>query len=514
MRTAKRLSAILLALVMALALSITAFAANDGSITISNAQVGETYTIYKLFDLTYAGEAEVGQTKPDSVAYTYTKTGETDAFFIALTDQGSPFTLTATNTTNVYAVTLNANTTEDDEVISFLKGLADGVLPTAADSHKIGDGDNMSADGAYTFTGLSYGYYYITSTTGTVVTIDSTMKDVTVRDKNNVPTVEKKVKNNTAGETAYAESTTATIGDTVEFQITVTAQPGADSYVLHDKLDAGLTLAENPNFTVKVDNTSLNENTDYTVTTSGLTDGCSFEIEFTDTYLNQITADNTKIVITYMAVLNKDAVIGGNGNKNDTWLTYGSNNSRTETSTATVYSYSFDVVKTDGEDKVLTGATFELYQTKTGEGENATLSDKVSFVVETNGTYRVATTDEIADTATTTTTEIAAGSVTISGLRNGTYYLKEIAAPTGYNPLSDPETVVVENKNNDATVTTGTEGAADTYVSGGVQVINEKGTELPSTGGIGTTIFYVVGAVLVIGAGVLLVTRKRMKNDR
>ena len=147
----------------------------------------------------------------------------------------------------------------------------------------------------------------------------------------------------------------------------------------------------------------------------------------------------------------------------------------------------------------MNGAEFKLYDAKT-EG------NEIALIDEGNGVYRVATAAEKAAEGFVSAT-IKAGKVTIKGLDSGTYYLEETKAPAGYNVLAERVEVKIDHANLTATV----EG--DTYVSGGVQVINKTGAELPSTGGIGTTIFYVVGGLLVVAAGVLLVTRKRMSKS-
>lgn len=192
------------------------------------------------------------------------------------------------------------------------------------------------------------------------------------------------------------------------------------------------------------------------------------------------------------------AVIYPGPNTNETKLVYGEGSETTWDKTET-FTYQFDLVKTKTDKTVLDGAEFKLYDAKTGGNE-------IALIDESNGVYRVATAAEKAAEGFVSAT-IKAGKVTIKGLDSGTYYLEETKAPAGYNVLAERVEVKIDHANLTATV----EG--DTYVSGGVQVINQTGAELPSTGGIGTTIFYVVGGLLVVAAGVLLVTRKRMSKS-
>lgn len=223
-------------------------------------------------------------------------------------------------------------------------------------------------------------------------------------------------------------------------------------------------------------------------------DGCTFEIGFKENVLKP----NDVVIVTYSATLNDKAVIHPEPNTNETKLVYGEGSETTWDKTET-FTYQFDLVKTKTDKTVLDGAEFKLYDAKT-EG------NEIALIDESNGVYRVATAAEKAAEGFVSAT-IKAGKVTIKGLDSGTYYLEETKAPAGYNVLAERVEVKIDHANLTATV----EG--DTYVSGGVQVINQTGAELPSTGGIGTTIFYVVGGLLVVAAGVLLVTRKRMSKS-
>ena len=311
-----------------------------------------------------------------------------------------------------------------------------------------------------------------------------TNPDVTVKEKNDGTTL-----------TKDASRASASIGDTVSFTITLTVQKNSNgeienSYLVHDEMDAGLTFDLS---SVKVfwNATGLADNK-FTVK-QNCDDNCTFEVKISEI---EDLKEHDKIVITYDATLNEKANIGAVGNTNKAWLV---NSYKAETKT---YTYQFDLVKIDNEGKLLGGATFELYDAKTGGEKIPLIEDKDS------DSYRVATDIEAAVEGFQSAV-IEAGKVTIKGLGNGTYWLEEVEAPNGYNKLDDRVGFTIANEN-----LTAIRENDESGWTGGVQVINKTGNELPSTGGIGTTIFYVVGGVLVVGAGVLLVTRKRMNAEK
>ena len=355
------------------------------------------------------------------------------------------------------------------------------------------------------FSDLKLGYYLVDSSVGSLCFLGTTNKDVTIQEKNGVPSVEKKVKSGTT----YEEKNTASIGDKVEFQTTITAQAGAQNYVLHDKMSDGLTFLES---TVKVQRqvgsaTPTNVDSGYTVKTDGLGEStpnvCTFHIEFNQTFCDTLQA-NEKIIITYSATLNENAKVGTSENTNETWLMYGENSSikSNEDSTKT-FTYKipvFKYTKKDGTNKGLSGAIFTL--SKNSNGGNPIELVKITA---TEDTYRVAKeTEEAGITKITQVTTPENGKFTIQGLDADTYYLTETKQPAGYNKLSAPVKITIDEdgkiKVNDAAIT-GTD----------VEVENKSGSLLPSTGGRGTTLFYILGAILVVGSGVVLITKKRMK---
>ena len=327
---------------------------------------------------------------------------------------------------------------------------------------------------------------------------------MTIQEKNGMPTVVKQVKEDSTN--IFDSNNTADIGQTVEFQTTITAQAGAHNYVLHDKMNEGLTFDKASVTVVLKKNseaqvTTLVSPKDYVLKTAelGETDSiCTFHIEFTTEFCDLLKADD-QIIVSYSATLNENAVIGDAGNKNDTWLKYGDGTDTAHSSTST-YTFKLPVFKYTGvEKKGLGKAKFTL---KNANGSDSIKFFKVSDATEdTELTYRVAKTGE--ENTVTEITTPSSGKFTIQGLDADTYHLTEKEQPKGYNKLASPITVVIEA---DGKVKIGT---SDVSV---VEVENKTGTILPSTGGMGTTIIYMVGAILVIGSGIVLLSKKKSKE--
>lgn len=503
MKHMKKLLGLLLTVALMLAMSVAAFAANDsntntaGKITIDNATTGETYSIYKILDLESYSTAD-NPANPDTTGtYSYKVNENWKGFFAKSSEEGYD----ATYSKGLEYVDISEDgyvswKTEKNEA-SDVEAFAKAALAYAKEKNVATAKNPVQASSTTVeFTELALGYYLVDTTLGTLCSLDTTNAEVTMKEKNTVPTITKQVQE--ASDNNWGASNTAQIGDTVNFKVTIHAKKGAENYVLHDKMDAGLTFGGT--VTVKAGESDL-ETSNYTLTTEGLTDDCTFELAFKQDYLDTITAE-TDIVVTYSAVLNKDAKISTETNKNTAKLTYADNNTTEDASTTTT-TFKFDIVKTDSSNKLLNGAEFELYDAQTG-------GNKISLVKESVGNYRVATTAETSGEGEFTSAVIEAGKVTVKGLDvNTTYWLEETKAPAGYNKLSGRVEVKMESANKTATMTD-----ENTYASGGVHVINKTGTELPSTGGIGTTIFYVAGSVLVLAAAVLLITKKRMSEEK
>lgn len=469
----KKLASLLLALAMIFTLATTAFA---GTISITppdgiDADATNTYYIYKVFDAVTDGT---------NISYKL-MTEKTNVPTGFLKDEAGNVTYGGTEGAK------ELTSTDIEALAAYVAG--DNYIATAT----------SKGSAVATAKDLAPGYYYITTTTGTAVSVTSTKPDAEVRDKNKVPTLTKEVLKDTdhdgvadEGE-SWGDNNDANIGDKVQYKATITLQPNSKTATMHDTMTEGLTF----NNDVVITGLAASN---YTVVTTGLQDNCTFEVVFTTEYLETIT-DKTEVTVTYSATLNEKAVISEGHNDNTANLTYGENNQyNTTPDTTNTYSFKFDLVKTDDKNNLLNGAKFELYGAY--DATNKHYSNAISLVAEGED-YRVAKDGETGDT---TIVVGADGKVNIKGLAKGTYYLKETKAPDGYNLLDIATTVDLTNGNISANFTDGN------YTNGGIVVINKAGTELPSTGGMGTTLFYVLGGVLVAAAVVLLVTKKRMAN--
>ena len=485
MKHAKKLASLLLALIMVLSMSVTAFAAQEGeltggSITIDKAVNGQTYSIYQILYLeSYDAASGAYAYKANSAWETWLKTQTT---YVSIDDQG-------------YVTWVEGASAADFAKAAQAEATKVGSTITADESKEKKENETL------TFSNLKLGYYLVDSTLGTLCSLDTTNPSVIIKEKNAEPTNEKTVEEDSTGN--YGEKNDADIGQTVNFKSEITAQAGAQNYVFHDKMSAGLTFGTVTGITL---NGTAVDASNYEVKTSGLEDPnpCTFHVVFTQEFCDTLKA-NDKIVISYTATVNKDAVVAGEGNDNKSWLKYGENGDYSTTPSETkTYTWDVDVYKytMDGETKTpLAGAEFTLSKNSDG-------TDPIALVAEGNNVYRVATEAEIKDTTVTTDTKITTddtGKFTIKGLDSDTYYLTETAAPAGYNKVAGSITVVIDSEGN-------------TKVNGNVvnevEVLNQTGTELPGTGGMGTTIFYVLGSILLIGAAVLLVTKKRMSVEK
>ena len=358
-----------------------------------------------------------------------------------------------------------------------------------------------------TFTELPLGYYLVDSSVGALCSLDTTAKEVNIQEKNTAPTLNKQVKEDS--DDTWRNENTADIGQTVEFQVTIDAKKGAENYVLHDVMSEGLTFDSNSVKVVKKTGETtknLENGTEYTLITSATesTDPkCTFEVKFEKTFCDTLT-DNDKLIVTYSATLNKNAVVAGSGNANTAKLEYGDKHFTTPSETTTK-TYEIPVLKytnKNGANTPLAGAVFELYRDK------ACTENQISFVKNTTASegydlYRIATSSDTAVVKQITTT--ADGKFKIYGLDADTYYLKEVTQPAGYNKLEAPIKIKIDDEGKIYV-----NEVAEANV-GDVKVLNKTGSILPSTGGMGTTLFYIFGAILVIGSGVVLITKKRMK---
>ena len=494
MKLSRKILSLVLALVMVMGLAATAFAeegggaTTKGSITITNAVVGQTYTIYQILDLeSYNDSANAYAYKATTTWNDFIMSGDIKDTYVKVDTQG---------------------------YVTWKDGANEAAFAKAAQKYardnSITNQGNVTADTTtVSFTGLDLGYYLVDSTLGTLCSLDTTNPRVVMKEKNEAPTNVKTVEEDFTGD--YGNTNDADIGQTVNFKSVITARPGAEKYVFHDIMSKGLTLDK---ASIKINGVAVTDSDgndvagdDYTVSyPSGEgADGCTFEIAFDQSYLNTITKATT-ITITYSATLNENAVIAGEGNLNTSKLSYGdsSNTQTTPDSETRTYTWKLPIYKyhKDGETQTaLAGAEFILYK---GSEENrvyAQVTDgKLTGWTETKAEATTLVSDD-------------AGMIAVEGLDADTYYLEETKAPGGYNKLAGPVKVVISHDVTDEGVHmthTLKQGTTDVEKVDKVKIENKSGTELPSTGGIGTTIFYVLGSILVIGAAVLLITKKRM----
>ena len=477
MKLIKKIAAIMFAFMMVVSMStnVSAEGTNNGTITINNAVDGQTYTIYKLLDL----ESYTFDPGTDDGIYSYKPNKLWKNFIETAVDSASTNYFKINE--NGYA-TWNGDTTDSRKAEFAQKALAyakDEAHPIAGDPRKKEEGKTL------TFTNLSLGYYLVDSSVGTLCSLDTTKPAATIQEKNGVPSVDKII---TSGGVVSADgkSNSASIGDTVNFKTTITAQPGAQNYVLHDKMTEGLTFDKNSiNVSLHKKATNADEtlvtNTDYNVETINLKDTdlkCTFHINFTQTLCNRLAADDT-ITVTYSATLNDKAVIGSTGNVNETKLNYGDSKETTESKTHT-FTYDIPVFKYTMKDNVKTGLEHAKFTLSLNEDGANPIKFKES---NENNKYIKDETGAI--------TEVESpqdGKLTFEGLGAGTYYLTETKQPDGYNKLA--KSVKIEMDANGTIKVDGKSTLESEESKRLVEVENKTGTVLPSTGGMGTTMIY------------------------
>lgn len=500
----------------------TANAADNATLTVSTTDAkfaDKTVNAYKMFSATVSGDGK-------AVSYT-------------LTDEWKPFFKNSVGLTGVTDENVN------DKANDYVSKLKDSTLvafATKASNWAQTKANNITADatatvsadasnGKYTatFTGLGYGYYVVAvpgatlanakSQYATLVSVHSTKVDADI--KGDLPTVDKKVQVDGTGK----DATDAKIGDTLTFTLTSTI-PDMSAYSTYtfnfkDTLSKGLTFGQVDS--VKVGDTALTTDTDYTVATAPADNGKTLLTVTMKNFKNQQANVGKKITVTYTATLNKDAVVGGAGNVNSATIQYSNNPStngtgESEPSKVRVFTYGFTVDKYTGKNyddtaTRLAGAEFTLAH----KGGTAISFVKVADSATQNAVYRVAKADEAG--ATTTITTPANGKVEFRGLENGEYTLTETKAPAGYNKLASAIGVKVHGQNNGTdtthatvTITYNNDNNGSNYdqtaSNGVIPVQNKSGVTLPGTGGMGTIAFTVIG-VLVIALGVAWTLKRK-----
>lgn len=499
MKHARKLASLLLALVMVFALATTAFAqeatgtGGNGSITISNAAKGETYTIYKLFDATVSADHK-------SIAYTGEIPEGLKDYFIA--DK------------NGY-ISATEKATDGGIMSAGLKTALKTWTKTAtATATAVSDGS------ALTFKELAYGYYVVTTTQGDqLISVDSTMPDVAIVDKNSSTPKDL---------TKTADSKDVSIGDTVTYTVRFKTSnyygAGEDareivSYTIEDTLPEFLSDVKVTS--IIVDNDGNVDTTDDQTPVDAKFVDKKIVIKWYDEEKNQFLYNNgATIIITYTAKVTDKAAIDGDGNPNKVtlkWTTKGHDEPESGKleKEETIFTYAIALKKVNDKGVALPGAVFQFpfYVKSTPDADGA--------YIYAGTTAKEGLTNRI--------TTPASGVIVVKGVKSGTYEIKEVTAPDGYNKLTAPVTVEAVKTGDISTHTTvylDKDGKVvdekskvtevkvdiDNIAATAVVVVNKAGTELPSTGGMGTTVFYVLGSALVLGAVVLLVTKKRMSD--
>lgn len=487
MKKMKKLFCVLTAMVMVLAMGITASAAD---ITIKGGANGSEYAAYKLLNVTDGGNGK----------FAYTVNEKYAAALETVTEKKAEREIVD------YISNLNA-----EEIRTFADAVYAQVKELGADAVTAED----------KFENVEQGYYLIVETktgdaqdTYSLVMLDTAGKDaVEVTTKEDKTELEKKVKeknDSTGEETGWQDAADYDIGDVIPFQLTGTVEDNYDNYktyyyAFHDAMSEGLTF-DKDSVKVAVDGNAVTAG--YEVITEGLTEGCTFEVRFNDLKQISTVKAGSKITVEYNAVLNENAVIGTAGNPNTSKLEYSNNpygdgKGETPEDKVVVFTYELEANKVDKDGAALAGAGFTLYKYDADTKEYKAVGEEVTGVT----------------------------TFAFNGMDAGKYKLVETTVPDGYNKADDilftveavydtnadnPTLTDLVVKDKDGKVISEGEGAvfavdttAGTMIT---DVVNLSGTELPSTGGIGTKIFYTVGAILMIGAAVLMITRKRISK--
>lgn len=502
----KRIFTLMLALMMVLALSVTAFAAGPYTITINNSAADHTYEAYQIF----AGDLETANGKTVLTNITW-GSGVTAQGQVALGDA---------------AAKAESLTTEEDT-----RAFARAVAP-----YLTNPAESTAGNGTYTIANLDSGYYLVKGKDNTLTNADDfytaylmkVVGNMTAAPKGDKPTLNKQIKHNESGEWGVVGDNQ--IGDTVEFR-TITKVPNTAGYtkydyIIHDTMSAELTsnVTSSADVTIKVNDTTVLTTEYYIVTATGNSFSATVDIlqAIADGKMNA----NDQLYTYYTGVLNADAKVYDEGKQdNVAYLEYSNNpnvdTDKGKTPEKKVYDWTFKmgINKVNKNGGQLTGAKFALSKNSTlkvadmncnDEGIPAVTTGLIGMVKLSDGQYRVAV-----DGDTNVVYVVDAGNPVIKGLDDAIdYYLYETKAPAGYNLMSEPVHFVISasyaadgSNYTSVTVTVGAAAASDTL---GANVVNKSGSTLPETGGIGTTIFYVLGSLLVVGAGVVLITRKRM----
>ncbi len=480
----KKVFAVLVALTLVLSCAVMAFAATTGSITITNAIDGADYDVYKMLDFAPSNaEGDKG---------IYTIVSGWENFFAA-----APATDYFTVNTNAgqTTVTLKDGVTEVDQT------LAKAAIAYAEENSIAATATKEAAGETVEFTGLALGYYAIDTSLGTLCALTNTNSDFTLTEKNEKPDIDKFVQEDSEianADEGWGKVNDADIDQVVNYKSTITVGVGATNYVMHDTMEKGLTFNAD-SVVVKLADGSVVDAANYTVTVSPA-DGHTFDVAFNNDFIAGL-AKGTQFTVYYSATLNENANIVTDGNDNTVKLSYGEDSIwETAEHKTTTYTWKMDVLKYTGTEKTpLAGAKFQLLDNAGNaiKFTEVTGTDVPTYRVDADGTVTEITTDEN-------------GKFELVGLDEGTYKLHETEAPAGYNKLAADIDVIIKSEYDEAALTA--TYTINNNAPATIEVENKTGSLLPETGGIGTTIFYVVGGLLMVCALVVLVSKKRMAS--
>lgn len=467
-------------------------AQTKGSITITKAKAGEEYKVYKILSLESYDESKN--------AYSYVKTGNSkwDAFVDGASDY--------LNVNNGY-VTFKSN----KDNLAGRREFALKAMKYAKENNIDCTARAIASDAKDTgitvkFDNLELGYYLVESSVGTACSLGTTNPNAIIEDKHEAPTIDKVILDGTGVSgniTDNGKKNSVNIGDVVVFKVTIFAKPNAKKYVLHDEMDEHLeflNFMQHAYVHLKDENKDQHLTADNFVINTNPEDECTFEISFTDkfyqNYANDINSGNLdKITFEYGAKVKNDAPIN-TAMPNNVHLTYGehSSTSKSETNTYTWGIPVFKYTEKAGKREALADAEFILSTENSPTEKNAlkfTRDDIYRYDPSQQGTNKLVSGED--------------GFINIGGLGSGTYYLKETKAPDGYNVLKTPIKIVVKGDPNTSSRIIEVEGE----VVQQVDVKNNTGSLLPSTGGMGTTLIYVVGSILVLASGIVLFSKRK-----
>lgn len=509
----KKIAALLLAMVMVLGMSMTVFADenetpgtsnNNGAIQISQAVNGATYNVYKLFDLESFTNDNYSYKVVD--AWKDFFTGEAYSGFVTLDSNGY---VTGYDSDKYSA---NSATMEQLAQAALAYAKDKEIQPSASIS-------NTENNATIKFENLPLGYYLVDSTVGSFCNLTTTALTATIIDKNTPTTVDKEVKEDSSSSTQWGGENTAEVGDTVPFKATITIGAGATDLVMHDRMDEGLTFKQVTKVTYRKYNETegkeLTKDTDYYVTlhenyenddcvwTDG--NGCTFVVTFSDEIKENLEKDD-QVVVEYEAVVDEDAlaVVNVRANINYVTVKYSEGHFSNQDYTKT-WLFDLKIFKYYGENTPLAGAGFTLYY-----DEACQQPVRFKNVTGVTGTYTSCTAEECSHEHQEEVITGATGILVMTGLDEGVYYLKETTTPAGFAPLTNEIKVEIQKDGY---------GIGKVFVDNDtssverVDIKNETTSALPETGGMGTTVIYIVGAILVVVAGVILISRKRINHE-